>query len=267
MTVDNFTTVRSVYKALDGFAPFSLAQNDDNVGLLVGDFDEKVSRILLSLDITNDVVCEAVERGAELIISHHPVIYHPLKSLNNGNPAVLAAKNGISAICAHTNLDVARGGVNDRLAAMISAKKTDKYLEELPKNSANTDKYGFGNICILPKEMSAGEFANLLKSTLLCTVVRYSDSSKPIRRVAICSGSGGFLVTEAIAAEVDALLCGDVKHDQFIKARNADFALFDAGHYHTEQIILSVLERMLREKFPEITVKIAQKSADPVSYI
>lgn len=263
----DFATVREVYEVIDSVAPFSFAQDGDNVGLLVGEFDAKVSKILISLDITSSVVHEAAKKGAELIISHHPIIYHPLKALSTRNPAVLAAKLGISAICAHSNLDVARGGVNDCLSSLLGIEKSNDYLEEMTKSLVKSNIFGLGNICTLPIEMTSKQLAEKLKAVLGCEVVRYTDRAESIRRVAVCSGSGGYLVDAAIDAGLDGLISGDIKHDRFVAAKNADFALFDAGHFHTERVVLPFLKQILCEKFPRLIVEIAQNSDDLVCYI
>lgn len=258
------TTVKQLYNAMDRIAPFMLAEKGDNVGLLVGDFSCEVKKVLLSLDITNAAAQEAKEIGAELIISHHPIIYNPLYSLSEKNPACFLLKNDINAICAHTNLDIARGGVNDILAKALGFEKISGIVEVVHK--IGNDEYGFGNICTLDKEISPKELAAHIRNSLNCKIVRYVDTGMPIKTLAFCSGGGGSFLNEVLALGGDAYICGDVKHDQFISAKNAGLAIFDAGHFHTETIVLPYLKKILSEEFPNVIFEIASANCDPVAY-
>jgi len=360
-------TVKSIYEEINRIAPFSLSAEYDNSGILTGEETTEVTRVLLCLDITKAVAREAVETNSQVVISHHPVIFNPLYTIKNGSPAQILAKNNISAICAHTNLDMADGGISDLMLKMLALSGTNEPIETkykfpfyqlavfvpienagavfeamsnagagelgnykacafsvngkgtfLPLNGSNAyigevgkvenvsetrlemivphhkrkqvidamlkahpyekvayhlaenqaiiENFGFGRVGELHNELSAKEFAKLIKKTFGNSVVRYNDTKKSIKKVGVCSGSGGNLVQMAINLRLDAFVCGDVKHDQFIDAQNAGLAVFDAGHFHTENIVLEYLEEILAEKFPNINISVAQSNRDILNY-
>ena len=175
--------VGDIYNALDAFCPFDVHEQWDNVGLLVGESSAQVTRAAVVLDITPDAVERAHEAGAQLIISHHPVIFHPIKNLGAHDPVYLLAKYGMSAICAHTNLDCADGGVNDVLAQCLGLENVRK----IPSPNAGTMLLRAGE---LREELSPKQFAELV-SQRLCCHVRYCDGGRSIKRVALCGGAGG----------------------------------------------------------------------------
>lgn len=175
--------VGDIYNALDAFCPFDVHEQWDNVGLLVGESSAQVTKAAVVLDITPDAVERAHEAGAQLIISHHPVIFHPIKNLGAHDPVYLLAKYGMNAICAHTNLDCADGGVNDVLAQCLGLENVRK----IPSPNAGTMLLRAGE---LKEELSPKRFAELV-SQRLCCHVRYCDGGRSIKRVALCGGAGG----------------------------------------------------------------------------
>ncbi len=216
--------------------PRSLAADFDNVGLLVGDPDEEIRAAVVSLDCTDLALEEAVSRGANLIITHHPVIFGGLKSVTVDSPVWHLVKNGISVISMHTNLDSADGGVNDALAEKIGLTKVKK--AEL------------GGVTIrlgeLAEPVGADKLAETVGSRLSC-MVRFCLLQKEVRTVAVCSGAGGELLDEVARLGVDAFLTAEVKHHRFIEATRSGIALFDCGHFETEDIIVGVLARKTAE--------------------
>lgn len=253
------TTVRDIYGLIDGFAPFSEQQSYDNSGLCVGDMALPVTRILTALDITCEVACEAQEKGCELVISHHPVIFKPLRRLSPSDPAVMLAASGISAICAHTSFDSAKGGMNDLLAERLGLSVIEPLAFEEGKP--------IGYVCKLADEADCTELAQLCKSRLGCISVRCSDSDRRIKKAAICSGSGGGLLDAAIAKGCDALITGDVKYSSFIDAKNRGFCLIDAGHFYTENIFHEMLAGRIAAAFPELTVIRSKRLGEPICHI
>ena len=223
--------VKSVYKFLNTYAPFDVCDVYDNCGLLTGDENANVKGICLCLDITNKVIEEAAKRKANLIISHHPVIFNPLKSVVAGTPVYNLLKNKINAICMHTNADMAKDGVTDIMLDLLEFERSSYTLEvKFP------DGTGYGKICELPLCTTAKALAETCKEAFDCSVVRYIDTAdKPIHRVAVCSGAGAGNgnVQRAIDAGCEAFITGDVKHDLWIDAENAGLCLIDAGHFHT----------------------------------
>ena len=249
--------VSDFYAYLDKICPFTLQEGWDNSGMLIGDDSKEVTRVALALDITNEVVDYAHQIGAELIISHHPVIFKAQKSFLKGNVAFNLASKGISAICAHTCLDCAEGGVNDVLADILEIENTEIFpCEEIP----NLVRVG-----VLPEAMSCHELAQKIKSEL-GGCVRYNDNGKMIESVALCGGSGGDFIGEITKAGIDAYITGDAGHHHFLDCAEGGVALFAAGHFETENPVISSLANRLRCEFSDIDITIIPQKS-PVKYI
>ena len=257
--------IGEIYSFLDSLYPFGLQEKWDNSGLLVENYDMKCSKVMLSLDITNKVIDEAFEKGAELIISHHPVIFEPRKRITRKDPVFKLIECEIAAICMHTNLDIAAGGTNgvilEKLSEKLKLSGEPQPFEELGGGN------GLGWIIELSEPILPAELAKLLKSVFGCEYIRMSKRGHGISRIAFCSGSGGSMLGEAIAKGCDALITGDVKHDVWIDANNSGIALFDCGHFHTENLVLWELRRVLEERFPQLDIEIAESSVDPCEYV
>lgn len=256
--------VSEIYTYIDSFAPFSAQEKWDNSGLLTGSMNKKVSKVLVTLDITNEVADEAAEIGAELIIAHHPVIFKPLYSLSENEPSCKLLKSGISAICVHTPYDVAEGGMSDILMELTGFEKTEGILEITGQNYKT---YGFGTIGIASQEYQVDELAKKLKNVLGCTVVRYTDGGKPIKKAAFCTGSGGNLIIAALNQGADAYITSEVKHDQWLLAKQRGISVFDCGHFHTENIGMIRLCKMLAADFSNIEFVMSEVNKDPVKYV
>ena len=227
----------------------------DNVGFLVGRSGSGVSRILVSLDITHDVISEALDSGAELIVSHHPLFFS-LNSVTDadttGKKVVQLLSGGISAICMHTNLDAARGGTGDALAAAagIAAENglTDLLAEDgkLPDGTA----YSYGRVGNLISPCSLDEYLGILKKTLNTSGLRYFDAGREVFRVAVVGGSGGNMLHQAMACGCDTFVTADVKYDVFLEAKEVGINLIDGDHFCTENLVVGVLVDKLRGAFP-----------------
>ncbi|MCR5601500.1 MAG: Nif3-like dinuclear metal center hexameric protein [Ruminococcus sp.] len=257
--------ISDIFSFLDSIYPFGLQEKWDNSGLLVESFDMKCSKVLLSLDITNKVVNEAFEKGAELIISHHPVIFEPRKRITRNDPVFRLIECGIAAVCMHTNLDIANGGTNgvilEKLSEKLELSGDPEPFEELGGGN------GLGWIIELSEPILPAELAKVLKNIFGCEYIRMSKRRNKVSRIAFCSGSGGSMLRLAAEKGCDALITGDVKHDVWIDANNLGIALLDCGHFHTENIVLPELRRVLEEKFPQLDVEIAESSVDPCEYV
>lgn len=255
-------TVRDVYEFIDGFAPFSTQDKFDNSGLLVGSMDMPADRIGVCLDITSKIVEEAVRNDIQLIVSHHPVIFHKLSALEPCNPVALLAKHGISAICAHTNVDIARGGISDIMLELLDFRGEAEVLEPV-----HSDGSGYGRIVELDFAADAEGLAQRCKKAFGCNVVRYYDSGKVLKRVAVCSGAGGSEndVENAAKRGADALITGDVKHSGFMEAVNRGITVIDAGHFHTENILCPQLAAELEKLGAEVCLM--ENSVDMVEYV
>lgn len=257
--------VSDIIGFLDSLYPFRIQEKWDNSGYLVECPLEECRRILLALDITNEVVDEAFKKNADLIISHHPVIFEPRKRLMKNDPVYRLITDGIGAVCLHTNLDIAKGGTNGVILSKLSEKfgtvGDPEPFEELGGENS------LGWIITLEQEVSARQLAEVCKEVFGCEFVRLSKRTGEIKRIAFCSGSGGSMLGEALEKGCDALITGDVKHDVWIDANNSNIAVLDCGHFHTENIVLWELRRVLEEKFPQLDIEIAAASVDPCEYV
>lgn len=247
-------TAQEILRELKAFAPTELACNWDNVGLLV-DAGRPVSRVLTALDITADVVREAAAQGCELIVSHHPVIFDPLKRIAADDVPALLLQNGISAICMHTNLDAAPGGVNDTLADTLGMAREGR------REFAD----GCGRIGTVPAT-TAAELARFCAATLH-SGVKYVDSPRPVTCLAEVSGAGGSYLQQAIDEGADCLVTGEAAHHIALLAKQKGVGLVVAGHWGTEQAVADVLAARLTAAFPGLTAVHAAADTDPYAYL
>lgn len=256
-------TVGDVYRYIDSIAPFSSQDSFDNSGLQTGSMEATVTKIAVCLDITRRTAEEAALRGAELIVSHHPLIFHKLSAVEIHNPINILIKNDISAICAHTNVDICKNGISDMMLELLDFKGEPRVLEPIHKDGS-----GYGRIVRLDFAADAPSLAALCKSAFHCRTVRYYDSGRVIKTVGVCSGAGGSEeeVANADRAGCDALITGDVKHSGFIEALNRGVTLIDAGHFHTENIICGKIAADLESELG-IEAFIAENSVDIVKYL
>lgn len=262
------TTVGEIFNILEKKAPFELQENFDNAGFLVGREGADVTTVLITLDITEEVVQEATEQGAQLIVAHHPVIFEGIKSVTNqtlaGRILLALVENHIAAICAHTNLDAVNGGVNDILALQLGLRDISQLKQ------AGTDgqgkPYGIGRVGQVPGQ-SLHNFAMAVKQLLEARGVRLVDGGKPVRRVAVGGGACGGMLSDALAQGCDTFVTSDVKYHQFLEARALGLNLIDAGHFPTENLVCSVLRSWLTKEFPNISVSISQRHHEVLSYL
>lgn len=250
-------TVREILDFFEEFAPVGTAMDFDNCGLLVGNPDIEIRRVLVSLDITSEVIREAEEKGCELIISHHPVIFSPLKRLSGSDPAYLLAKSGIAAVCMHTNLDLSeKFGVNTCLADAVGIRNV---------------RLAEGGECLfigeLENEVNAAEFARGVKTALDCEGLRFTDPGRMIKTVAVSSGSGGSNVFDAAALGADALVVGEIKHHEINAANALGLCVVDAGHFKSEDVVILPLVKKLSEKFPAVEFSKSESYSDGVRFI
>ena len=235
-------TVKDIFDFLNKKFPTETACDFDNVGILVGDPETQVKKAVIALDCTPSAVNTAIKNGCQLIITHHPIIFDPLKQVLAGSAVYAVIKNGISVISMHTNLDVGIGGVNDCLCSALS-------LENVTKVSA-ADGYLL-NVGDLPSPLCADSLAEYINEKLGGRV-KYFGEEKQIKRVLLCSGSGGSYVTEVKKQNCDALITADVKHSQFLDAERLGVSVFDAGHFETEDVVTEPLKQLLTQNFSSI---------------
>ena len=233
-------TVQDIFDFLNEKAPFASAEEWDNPGLLVGDPRREVGRVLVALDATTGAVDTAVALGADLIVTHHPVIFAPLKRLEADSIPYRLAAEGLSLIAAHTNLDKAQGGVNDTLA------------DRLGLENVTTAQDGFTRIGVLPSERTARDFAAHVAHALDAPV-RYAGES-PVTTVAVCGGGGGDFIAGCVGL-ADAYVTGEVKHHEWLSAAGC-INVVEAGHYATEVPVVDTLVEWLENAFPTLSVTV-----------
>lgn len=230
--------VYDILNFLDRKFPINTACDFDNVGLLVGDSEQEVTKALIALDCTVGAIEAATQNGCELIITHHPVIFNPLKTVLKGSIVHSLIENGLSVISMHTNLDIGDGGVNDNLCKVLSPLSVETVTA--------SDGYQLKKCVVAP--INANDLANMLENTL-GGAVKYTDNKKAIENILVCSGSGGNFIGEVNAFGCDALVTADVKHNQFLDAELLGVSLFDAGHFNTEDIVVEPLKELLSNNF------------------
>ena len=255
-------TVADILKFLDTKAPLCSAESYDNVGLLAGGESTEVTGVCCCLDITHEVIKEAAEKGANLIVSHHPVIFGGLKTIPDYSPVAALVRRDIAAIAMHTNFDKAEGGVNDTLCELLEF------------DSAGCDEWhdfdgGFGKYCDIALEFSPKSLAEHVKEKLMLGGVRYSRKSRSVKRIAVCCGSGisGDTLKAARELGCNAIISGDIKHNYWIEAESCGIALIDAGHFGTESFAAHRLAKIITIEFPNIHVFSAECEQDPCEYI
>ena len=263
-------TVREIYQYLDGLAPFSLQMDFDNAGFLVGHGEQQVTKLLVALDITEAVVAEAARLGAQLIVSHHPVIFHPAKSVTDGEPdgriLLSLIEHGIAAICAHTNLDAVHGGVNDALAQRLGLVQ----VEQLKQDGVDAAgrPYGIGRVGnTAGTPMYAPASVAFEKQALGANGVRFVDARRPVHLVAVGGGACADMLRDALAMGCDTFVTADVKYNGFLDAKALGVNLIDAGHYPTEQVVVPVLSKWLANGFPKVEVAVSEVHSEVFSYL
>ena len=260
-------TVHEILSFLETLAPRSMAMDWDNVGLLCGSRRQEVRKVLVALDPFEGVCQEAAAIGADLIVTHHPLIFQALKSVTDETPIgrsiQLLCRENISAINAHTNLDCAPGGVNDRLAAALGLD--DIHVVGPMGTDDNGAEWGLlrkGTV----KEQPLSQFLPTVKAALGCEGMRYADGGKPVRNVAVGGGACASEWMDALRAGCDTFVTSDVKYNQFWDARDFGLTLIDAGHFYTENPVTACLAEKIAAAFPEIEVKISETHADCMKF-
>lgn len=261
------TTVADILKYVETIAPPYMKENWDNVGLLCGSRNTPVTKILVALDPFEHVCQEAAQWGAELIVTHHPIIFQAMKSLTDDTPIgrgiLTLCRKGISAINAHTNFDCAPGGVNDILANALGLQD----VQVLSPTGTNEEGIPYGLLrCGQVESQSLAQFLPKVKEKLHCLGLRYVDGGKPVCKVAVGGGSCGGAMHQALAAGCDTFVTADIKYNQFWDAQDLGLNLIDAGHFQTENPAVAVLAAKLQEAFPEIQVKISENHADCMKF-
>lgn len=258
--------IKDIIAAIEEFAPKCLQESYDNAGMQVGNPEGEAKAALLCLDVNEDIIREAKSRDCNLIISHHPLIFKGLKEIIGRTPVerivTEAIKNDISIYAAHTNLDSAPFGVSHEIARQLGVDHI-KVLE--PKVDEPTAGLGaIGDI----KAMPTLEFLRRIKEVFKVKLLKYSDVTPhlTVRKVAVCGGSGAFLIPDAIAAGADLIVTGDVKYHDFTSFSH-DIVIADIGHYESELCTKKIFNRIIREKFPNFVTYFSESERNPINFM
>lgn len=239
-----------ILQFIDQIAPFETALDFDNTGLLLGCPTQPASGVMLALDATNDVLQQALDSNCSLVITHHPILFEPIKQLLCDSIAYQYIQANVSVISAHTNLDRASGGVGDCLAQALQLRNIREF--------AQSD--GMGRMGELSKTMDAAELACYVGEKL-GVAPRFTMSDRPIQTVAVLGGGGDFAWRAAKQAGADAFVTGESKHHILIAAEQAGFCYIDASHYATEAVVCEPLRQRIQAQFPQLNVATAKQSA------
>ena len=262
-------SVREITTLLENFAPLSLQESYDNAGLLCGDPNAEVHSILVTLDITEEVIDEAIREQHNLIISHHPLIFQGIKKLLpdtlEKRCLIKAIRHDLNIYSAHTNLDSVFQGVSGRMADKLGLSNR-RILQPTDMNDQHP-LTGFGIIGELPSPVDSVEFLQTLKTIFQCSDIRHTAICKAkIERIALCGGSGAFLIPDAIAQNADLFLTGECKYHDFFRADNR-LIIADIGHYESEQYTKEIFYELVTKKIPNFAVQFSKVNTNPIYHI
>ena len=254
------TLINNVYEYLCSLAPLELQMSFDNSGFQIGRLNKQLHRVLLALDVTDPVVNEALELGAELIISHHPLIFSGIKTIDARDPAgerlLRLAENGIAVISMHTNLDIAEDGVNDVLIRLLGAEPV-----------AALDKENCGRVGYFKEALTLSDFLEMSKKKLNANGLRYYDAGKPVSKLAVMGGAGGDNLEDAYALGCDTYLTSDIKYHQFLRAQELGINLIDADHFCTENPVIPAIREKLSEEFNDVEFLVSKVHKQIISFM
>ena len=256
--------VREITSLIEAFAPLSLQESYDNSGLIVGRADDEVHSVLLAVDVTEEVIAEAVSEGCDMIITHHPIIFHALKRFNSASQTERcveeAIRRGIVLYAAHTNLDSTPQGMSWRVGEMIGLEQMQVLQSSSPYGA------GFGVVGELQSALPSEVFMREVMERFGVKALRHSDIVKEkVQRVAICTGSGGSLIDQARESGADIYLTADLRYNDFMRHENA-IILADMGHFESEYCAIQILFDILSKKIPIFAVRKSVRSRNPINY-
>ena len=258
--------IKEITDAIERFAPLALQEGYDNAGLVVGDPEREVGRALLAVDVTEEVLAEAEREGCDLVVTHHPIVFHPLKRLNEADYVqrcvARAVRRDIALYACHTNLDSAPNGMSWRLAEMLGVGNL-----RVLQPSETGDGAGFGVVGELPEAVDTVEFMRIIQRRLEVSVVRYSDiATSGVRRVAVCTGAGASLIGEARRAGADIYITADMKYNDFMTPDKA-LTVADIGHFESEYCAIQLIFDILSKNLCTFAVRKSERSRNPVNYL
>ncbi len=251
-----------ILDVLDRFAPLSIQEDWDNAGLLYGDPGMEVAGAVVGFDCTEELVMEAVSSGANLVITHHPLIFKGIKKLLPGDPVsralVAAIKNDVAVFAAHTNADKVMAGVSGAMGRAIGLEDM-VFLE-------GDGTCGLGVVGNLPAAMTVDSLVPVLKKAFGCKFLKCSEKlTSPVTRVALCGGSGSSLIGAAMSSGAQVYVTGDLSYHDFYTRDG--FMVIDIGHYEGEEAITEILFSVIKKNFPNFAIRIAKTKHNPVYYL
>jgi len=259
--------IKEIVDALERFAPLPLQDGFDNAGLQVGLTEADCAGALLCLDVTEEVLDEAIREGCNLVVSHHPLIFKGIKSLTASNYVercvIKAIKHDITIFSAHTNMDNAVNGVNFKMAEKIGLAQ----VQVLDRREDGWLGAGAGVVGELPEPESEDTFLRRIKQVFAVGCVRHTAyTGRQVRKVALCGGAGAFLMPKAIAQGADVFITGEIKyHDYFGKAE--EILLAEIGHYESEQYTKEIFYQIIKEQFPDVRLVMTAVNTNPINYL
>ena len=262
--------IQEILDVLENWAPLSFQESYDNAGLITGNPQENCTGVLCSLDCTEAVVEEAIQKGCNLIVSHHPIIFKGLKQLNInhfiGSTLTKAIQNNVAIYAAHTNLDNVINGVNKSIADKLHLENR-KILAPIPGVfDQNGNEIGAGIVGELPLETDPLAFLHWVKEKFNLEVIKHTNIlDKKLNTIAICGGTGSFLIDKVKAQNIDCFITSDIKYHEFFEADNK-FLLVDIGHGESEQFVPTLIVAYLTTKFPTFAVLQSMVKTQPVNY-
>jgi dinuclear metal center YbgI/SA1388 family protein len=260
--------LQDIISTLEAIAPPALQESYDNAGLIVGDPAAECTGVVFCLDSTEAVVAEAVSRGCNLVVAHHPIVFRGLKRFNGASyverTVIAALRHGVALYAIHTNLDnVHRQGVNSKIAQRLGLVDT----RVLAPKAASQPEIGAGLLGRLAAPMDELDFLRHVKAALHTRCVRHTPlRGRPVQTVAVCGGAGSFVLPEALRAGADALVTADFKYHEFFDAEGR-LVIADVGHYESEQFTIELLYEIIREKFPTFALHCTEVNTNPVNYL
>ncbi|GAB1360552.1 hypothetical protein MASR1M31_23700 [Porphyromonadaceae bacterium] len=257
--------VKEIISLFESIAPLSLQEEYDNSGIQIGDIEKEISACLLCMDVTEEVIDEAIEKGCGMIISHHPLLFKPVKSITGASYVerciIKAIKNEIAVYAGHTNFDKVHGGVSFLIGRKLGL------IEMAPLAEEENQLDGLGVIGRLENPISLGSFLQQVKTQLNLSTIRSSDlSERMIQRVALCGGSGSSLAKYAMARKADLYLTADLSYHDFY-LNTPTFTVADFGHYESEYVIIDYFREIITNKLPNFAVLNSASSINPINYI
>ena len=260
--------IKEITDAIERFAPLALQEGYDNAGLVVGDPEREVGRALLAVDVTEEVLAEAEREGCDLVVTHHPIVFHPLKRLNEADYVqrcvARAVRRDIALYACHTNLDSADGGMSFRLGQLLGLQN----MRTLKPNPETVPESGFGIVGELPgRARPTLEFLRETKRLLNCDAIRYSALCREtVSRIALCTGAGASMIEDAVAAGADLYLSSDFKYNDFYTPDGRIVAA-DVGHFESEYCAIALLHDIITKKIATFAVRKSEHSINPVNYL